>query len=238
MPTAATAGAGSKSYDFSKPGVWAQAVLDGLGAPSDPNTPQGLANIGFLEAWRKAEGTAASYNPLATTLPLGDSTDFNSIGVQNYATPQDGVNATVKTLLAGYPHVLGMLRVGGPGAIADNTGVWADLNRWVSGKSTPTDSAYVQSIARGFFHEGGAADWTSFDLGDAGNAAKSAAKKVADATGVTALAKIASSIASFVGALLDINTWRRVGLALLGLTLMLSGGYILARGAGVAPTVG
>lgn len=227
----------SGGVDLSQPGGWAQATLVAIGAPSDPGTDAGKRNISFLEAWKKAEGTAAAYNPLATTLTAPGSSDFNTTGVQNYATANDGIAATAKTLLAGYPHIVGTLRAADPGAISSNTGIWADLNRWVSGKSSPTDSAYVQTISKIFFGEKGANDWTSFDIADAGKAAEGAAKKVADATGLSALATIAAAFVKAVGELLNPNTWRRAGLALLGVLMMLAGGWILAKGAGVAPSV-
>jgi hypothetical protein len=233
-----TAGTTGGGVDLSQPGGWAQATLVGLGAPHDPNTPQGRANITFLEAWRKAEGTAARYNPLATTLRSTGSTDFNSVGVQNYATPNDGIAATVATIRSGYPHIVAMLRAGDPGQLGSNTGVIADLNRWVSGRSSTTPSTYTKNIARIFFGEKGAADWTSFDLGDAGNAAADAAGKLVP----SGIKELAAAVTSFVNAVLNVNTWRRVGLALLGLALMVIGGTMLARGswgagAGVAPFV-
>jgi hypothetical protein len=229
-----TAGSG---IDLSQPGGWAQATLAGLGAPHDPNTPQGRANITFLEAWRKAEGTAARFNPLATTLRAPGSSDFNTTGVQNYATPNDGIAATVATIKAGYPHITAMLRAGDPGQVG-NLNIIAELNRWVSGRSSTTPSTYTRNIARIFFGEKGAADWTSFDLGDAGNAAADAAGKLVP----SGIKQLAAAVTSFVNAVLNVNTWRRVGLALLGLALMVVGGAMLARGswgagAGVAPFV-
>lgn len=54
----------------------------------------------FFRAWQQAENTNAKYNPLATTMDINASgqTDFNSVGVKNYPTEDDGVDATVKTL--------------------------------------------------------------------------------------------------------------------------------------------
>lgn len=245
---AVAAGAGSKSYDYSKPGVWAQAVLDGIGAPSDPSSEAGARNIAFLEAWKKAEGTSARYNPLATTLVVGGSTTLagNGPGVQEYAKPADGVAATVRTLLAGYPHVLGALRAGDPAGAVQSSGGIADLNRWVSGKSSPSPSTYTDNISSAFFSllGQGASAYSGFGVGNfpvghttPADAAAAAAKAVANATGISALGSIASSFASAVGVLLNVNTWRRVGLAALGIILMLGGGYVLAKGAGMAPSV-
>ncbi len=54
--------------------------------------------IKLVSAWTKGESTAAKYNPLATTLKYGTSSDFNSVGVKNYSTRQEGIEASVMTL--------------------------------------------------------------------------------------------------------------------------------------------
>lgn len=248
MATAtSTSGAGAAaSYDLSEPGAWARAVLDNLGAPSDPSTPNGRHNIAFLEAWRKAEGTKAAYNPLATTLVVGGSSDFNTAGVQSYASPADGITATVRTLLAGYPHVVSSLRAGDPGGILTTAGGVADLNRWVSGKSSTAPSSYTDTISALFYKVLGAGKsaYSGFGVGNfpvghttPAEAAGDAAKKLADATGVTALTSIAQSLAGFVGQLFNVNLWRRVGLAVVGAALMLVGVLILARGSSGGPSL-
>lgn len=227
MPTVTTNGA--KAVDLSQPGGWAMALLGSIGAPNNPNTAAGRANINYLEAQAKAEGTSARFNPLATTLPAPGSTDFNSHGVQNYATAQDGIDAMARTLLSGYPNVVAHLKAGSPSLIFDTAGGRADLNRWQTGSSSTVAGTYIRNIESLFYGEKGAADWTSFDLKDAGNA-------VAKATGVTALEGISASVSAFVSALLNVNTWRRVGLATLGVVMLLLGGVMLARqGAGGLP---
>ncbi|MFN2589597.1 MAG: coiled-coil domain-containing protein [Actinomycetota bacterium] len=52
-------------------------------------------------AWETAEYTAAAWNPLATTLDMPGATDFNSAGVKNYRSLDQGLRATVSTLLRG-----------------------------------------------------------------------------------------------------------------------------------------
>lgn len=80
-------------------------VLRGIGAPVTPNT------MALIYAWRQTEGGKATYNPFNTTLKLPGSTSYNAVGVQNYATPGDGVTATVRTLKNGkYDAVLSLLR--------------------------------------------------------------------------------------------------------------------------------
>ena len=58
-------------------------------------------NLKFLYAWRQAEGKAGKYNPFNTNKKLKNSTSFNEVGVQNYENAQDGLEATIKTLLNG-----------------------------------------------------------------------------------------------------------------------------------------
>ncbi len=52
----------------------------------------------FGREWAKWEGCNAAFNPLATTQPHAGATSWNSVGVKEYASFQDGVDATVETL--------------------------------------------------------------------------------------------------------------------------------------------
>lgn len=70
-----------------------KAVLRGIGAPVSGNT------LAAFYAWRQAEGGKAAYNPFNTSWKKPGSTTYNTHGVQSYASPADGVDATVKTLL-------------------------------------------------------------------------------------------------------------------------------------------
>lgn len=61
-------------------------------------------NIVSMVAWQHGENTNAQYNPLATTEPWPGSTDFNNNNgypVRNFAIPDDGFNATIKTITNG-----------------------------------------------------------------------------------------------------------------------------------------
>jgi hypothetical protein len=55
-------------------------------------------NLMFMYAWRQAEGGSAKNNPFNTTLKWNNATNYNSVGVKNYQTPEDGIQATCKTL--------------------------------------------------------------------------------------------------------------------------------------------
>jgi len=86
---------------------WQVQILRGIGAPV---TPQ---NLTFLNAWTRAEGGGASYNPFNTTQPASGASNYNSVGVKNYATPQQGIQATVQTLNNGrYGNILAALKQG------------------------------------------------------------------------------------------------------------------------------
>ena len=92
--------------------TFAEAVLQSLGYPV---TKLAVTDI---MSWEAAEGGAwnggARYNPLNTTEPMSGATDFNSVGVKNYSSWDDGITATVKTLNNGhYTDILNALAIGG-----------------------------------------------------------------------------------------------------------------------------
>ena len=70
-------------------------LLENLGAPISDE------NMKFMYAWRQAEGKGGTYNPFNTTWKMPNSTTMNSVGVRNYASLEDGLVATVKTLKNG-----------------------------------------------------------------------------------------------------------------------------------------
>jgi hypothetical protein len=70
-------------------------LLDSLKAPKT------TGNILFLKAWRQSEGASARYNPFNTTLKQDGDTKFNRIGVKNYISFENGLQATIDTLTKG-----------------------------------------------------------------------------------------------------------------------------------------
>ena len=54
--------------------------------------------VKLFEAWARAEGGTAQWNPLNTTEPMLGATDYNKAGVKNYPTPIHGIAATALTL--------------------------------------------------------------------------------------------------------------------------------------------
>jgi len=70
-------------------------------------------NRRLLDAWQRAEGGHARWNPLNTTEPWPRSSVYNSAGVRNYLLPGDGIAATAATLMNGrYPGIVAELRSG------------------------------------------------------------------------------------------------------------------------------
>jgi hypothetical protein len=111
------------------PQNWAQQILRGIGAPV---TAQ---NLRFLAAWQKAEGggTAnnANFNPLNTTQGASGAGSINSVGVKSYRSPDQGIRATVQTLLNGhYGDIVSGLR-GNAGA--DRLAHSGSLSTWGTG---------------------------------------------------------------------------------------------------------
>jgi hypothetical protein len=109
-------------------GPFYAAILRGIGAPVTGNT------LALIYAWRQTEGGKATYNPFNTTLKKPGSTLYakNTHGVQNYATPQDGVDATVTTMLhPRYADIMALLR-----ANADPTTTAKAIiaSKWGTGK--------------------------------------------------------------------------------------------------------
>lgn len=86
---------------------WQAQILHGIGAPVTP------ANVTFLNAWARAEGGNASNNPFNTTQPAGGASSYNTVGVRNYTSPAQGIQATIDTLRNGrYGNILSALHQG------------------------------------------------------------------------------------------------------------------------------
>lgn len=72
-----------------------EKLLENLGAPISNE------NLKFLYAWRQAEGKSGRFNPFNTTQNMPGATNFNTVGVKNYRSMEDGMVATIKTLKNG-----------------------------------------------------------------------------------------------------------------------------------------
>ncbi len=90
-------------------GQWASSFLASLGAPGSRN------NMIAIVAWEASEGTQATWNPLATTKDMPGATIYNSHGVKNYRSREQGVEAsklTVELPRRGYEPIIARLRAG------------------------------------------------------------------------------------------------------------------------------
>lgn len=101
--------------ETSDTGNFAEDILKGVGAPVTPE------NVRVIEAWMRAEGGASHNNPLNTTQDAPGASNFNDVGVKTYSSYQQGVQATVQTLLNGmYANIIDALKKGNSAkAVAD-----------------------------------------------------------------------------------------------------------------------
>jgi hypothetical protein len=102
-----TPGAVPANGDMRAPAARQQFATDLLARLGMPQTAE---NVRALVAWQQAEGTRAAFNPLATTQGSPGASDFNSVGVKNYTSYAQGLDATVTTLRNGrYGEILAAL---------------------------------------------------------------------------------------------------------------------------------
>jgi hypothetical protein len=81
--------------------------------PTRLGLPVTAENVKVMVAWQRAEGTRAQNNPLATTPNMPGATRFNSVGVKNFVTYDDGITANIKAITNGrYTNILNALRAG------------------------------------------------------------------------------------------------------------------------------
>ena len=124
-----------------KEAEWARDLLTSLGAPHSDS------NISAITTWMRHEGgggkvtgigvNSAMYNPLNTTLDRPGATAMNSVGVKRYLSWEQGMNATVSTLLGNRADQRGYSAI--VQALQGDAGVSAVLNAvnnsaWRSGK--------------------------------------------------------------------------------------------------------
>jgi hypothetical protein len=76
---------------------WATLLLPRLSAPVCRE------NLVAVVAWEAAEYTKARWNPLATTKSMPGASAYNGVGVRNYVSLEQGLDASVLTLTEGRP---------------------------------------------------------------------------------------------------------------------------------------
>jgi hypothetical protein len=78
-------------------GSWPGMFLHSLSAPTCAK------DMVLVVAWESIEFTMARFNPLSTTYPMPGASDFNSVGVKNFTSLNQGIQATVRTLYQSAP---------------------------------------------------------------------------------------------------------------------------------------
>lgn len=113
---------------------WATDLLRALGNPSpDQNTVNWV--IGWTD-YETAPGQSASYNLLNTTLGAPGASNYNSVGVKNYSSYQQGIQANAATLEGGYyPSLLADLRSNNIADLINNPAVTQQIATWGTHKS-------------------------------------------------------------------------------------------------------
>ncbi|MEO8476910.1 MAG: hypothetical protein ABI572_07640 [Actinomycetota bacterium] len=119
--------------------AWASGFLNRLGAPRCDE------NLLIVVAWETSESTAAAFNPLATTHAMEGATDMNSVGVKNYVSLDQGLDASRDTLTGGaesygYGSIVDSLRACAP---AEATAAAINASAWCRGC---TDGMYLTGL--------------------------------------------------------------------------------------------
>lgn len=112
--------------------------------------PKSAEKITALVAQATKEGSQAKNNPLDTTEPAPTATNYNQVGVKNYATLDAGFGATLATFKNGYyPQLVAILADPGGGsamAYAANH----ELTIWGTGNCVPEVEEIKGGDPRGY----------------------------------------------------------------------------------------
>ena len=97
IPTTQNSGSSSVPSITTSDDDFYKSVLKCIGAQPTKD------NMLFMYAWRQSEGGRAKNNPFNTTQKMPGATNISntSVGVKNYSTPEEGIEATCKTLKNG-----------------------------------------------------------------------------------------------------------------------------------------
>lgn len=117
------------------PAFWDVKLIHLLGGTPTHET------LRLLDAWARAEGGEARWNPLNTTLDLPGATAYNTDGVRNYRNAVQGISATAATLTNGYYRgIVGALQSGKLTAKQTVQQNAAEFDKWGTG------AAHVEAL--------------------------------------------------------------------------------------------
>ena len=119
--------------------AWARGFLAHVSAPACSE------NLVIVVTWETSESTSAAFNPLATTRDMPGATDFNSVGVKNFVSLRQGLDASRDTLQGGaesygYDAILASLQACAP---AETTAAWINASAWCRGC---VNGAYITGL--------------------------------------------------------------------------------------------
>ncbi len=128
---------------------WARALLGMLGAPACED------DLALVVTWETAESTQAWFNPLATSHDMEGAGIFNSSGVRNYVSLQQGLEASRDTLADGadsygYSAILDGLRSCAPARVTARA---ISDSAWCRGCAGGTYVSGLLSVVRGNWSE-------------------------------------------------------------------------------------
>ena len=208
-----------------------RAVLKSIGAPITDN------NLAVLRAWSLGEGTAAKFNPFATTRASGYSGDtaFNSFGpngqyhVLNFASFDAGVKATADTLKqSNFQTIRNLLMLNAPAA---RTTQAIDSSAWGTKLATASlPAAQRGSVSTKFF---GLDQGAAKPLGVVDTATGLATAGVGAVVGASGI----HSIGDFLGKITSSSFWLKVGIFGLGVIIVMVGMWLLIRDSAAGNTV-
>ena len=217
---------------------WALDLLDQANLPVTPN------NVATVVCWCQFEGTAAKFNPMATTQPAKGATNFNSVGVKNYPDYKTGLIATANTLKqAYYKQVVADLK-----ADRDYGITCRDIAASPWGSKPIKEALLLKAshskieIAPPFTRNG---YWYRISSPYIGGGDKAGSRtyippdrnQSALMSGINDIEGALGSTADFLGKLTDPHTWYRVGQVLFGIILLVIALAVFAKKSGVTDTI-
>ncbi len=183
---------------------WADGFLSAGGWPIT------LQNEAAVIAWQYGEGTAAAWNPLATTLGAPGATNFNSSGVKNYPDPMTGIYATVNTV-KNTPAYQGINAALSKGTSAQSvlsavvmTGTWTG----------PAALSALPTVLKNFASVSGL--YIDPTLNQAGSDKGAAVSGVGPINPLSGMSGLISGVDSILTEVSSLAFWKRVGMFALG----------------------